>query len=327
MNNPETISWGIIGCGDVTEKKSGPAFNKVSNSKLIAVMRRNADKAADYARRHNVPLWYNDANAMINNPAINAIYIATPPKFHEEYAIQALQAGKFVYVEKPVTVSTASCKRMMEVAAETNGRLVVAHYRRAVPMFLAIKKLIDENKIGKVKLIQLKMFQPHQSSIIATTEEFWRVDPAIAGGGLFFDLAPHQLDIITFIFGNYIQCAGMSLNQAKYYEAEDAVTGYLRLPNNVMFTGTWNFTMPETIKEDDCTIIGEEGSLSFPFFGNQFVIDNKEGKQAISFEHPEHIQQPMIDKAVQYFLGNQSNPCSLEEALVSLEIMEKFRNG
>jgi predicted dehydrogenase len=327
MNHPETISWGIIGCGDVTEKKSGPAFNKVSHSKLVAVMRRNADKAADYAKRHNVPLWYKDASAMINNPDINAIYIATPPKFHEEYAIQALQAGKFVYVEKPVTVNTASCKRMIDIANETKGRLAVAHYRRALPMFIAIKKVIDENKIGKVKLIQLKMFQPHQSSIIATTEEFWRVDPAIAGGGLFFDLAPHQLDIITFIFGNYIQCSGMSLHQAKYYKAEDAVTGYLRLPNDVMFTGTWNFTMPETIKEDDCTIVGEEGSLSFPFFGNQLVIDNKEGKQTISFVHPEHIQQPMIDKVVQYFLGNQNNPCSLEEALVSLEIMKKFKDG
>ncbi len=327
MNNPEIISWGIIGCGDVTEKKSGPAFNKVSHSNLIAVMRRNAAKAADYAKRHTVPSWYDDAAALINDPRINAVYIATPPKFHEEYAIQALKAGKYVYVEKPVAIDVAACKRMIDCEAATKGKLVVAHYRRALPMFLAIKKWIGENKIGKVKLIDLKMLQPHHSSIIANTEEFWRVDPAIAGGGLFFDLAPHQLDIISFIFGDAVSCSGMSLQQAKYYEAEDAVTGYLRLPHNVMFTGTWHFTMPEMIKEDNCTIIGETGFIRFPFFGNQVEINTSEGNETINFEHPQHIQQPMIDKVVQYFLGNQPNPCTLTDALVSLKIMEQFKNG
>ncbi|UZJ63838.1 Gfo/Idh/MocA family oxidoreductase [Sphingobacterium sp. KU25419] len=82
------IKWGIIGCGDVTEKKSGPAFNKVSNSQLLAVMRRNGEKAADYARRHQVPLWYDDVNQILLNSEINAIYIATPPSSHLEYAIR-----------------------------------------------------------------------------------------------------------------------------------------------------------------------------------------------------------------------------------------------
>jgi predicted dehydrogenase len=319
------ISWGIIGCGDVTEIKSGPAFNKISNSKLVAVMRRDAVKAADYAKRHNIPKWYSDAADLINDPEINAIYIATPPKFHEEYAIQALQAGKYVYVEKPVTIDTASCKRMIDAVNNTNGKLVVAHYRRALPMFLTIKKMIDEDKIGKIKLIQLKMLQPHLSPIIANTEKNWRVDPAISGGGLFFDLAPHQLDIIHFIFGHYIICSGMAVNNAKLYEAEDTVVGYIQLPNDILFTGNWCFTTPG-IKEDECRIIGEKGLLTFPFFGNTVELTTGEEKQTLSFEHPTHIQQPMIGKIVQYFLGNEPNPCSLEEALVSLEIMQNFRS-
>src|SRR4051812_958457 len=96
------INWGIIGCGDVTELKSGPAFNKVTNSSLIAVMRRNAAKAKDYALRHNVPKWHNDANKLINDLEVNAIYIATPPSSHEAYALAAINAGKPVYVEKPM---------------------------------------------------------------------------------------------------------------------------------------------------------------------------------------------------------------------------------
>jgi predicted dehydrogenase len=323
MNKNNTISWGIIGCGDVTEVKSGPAFNKVPNSQLIAVMRRDAEKAADYAKRHGVPKWYSNADDLINDPAINGVYVATPPKFHEEYAVQALQAGKLVYVEKPVTTDVASCKRMIGCVNTTKGKLVVAHYRRALPMFLAIQKMIADNTIGKVKLIQLNMLQPHQSPIIANTEKNWRVDPAISGGGLFFDLAPHQLDIISFLFGRYISCSGISVNQAKLYDADDTVIGQIQLPNDILFTGNWCFTTPD-INEDECRIIGEKGSLTFPFFGKKLTVITAAGKQEFSFEHPAHIQQPMIEKVVQYFLGNELNPCSLEEALVSLEIMESF---
>ncbi len=121
------IRWGIIGCGDVTEVKSGPAFNKVDHSELLAVMRRNVAKAEDYAKRHHVPKWYDDANALINDPDINAIYVATPPSTHEEYAIAALRAGKPVYVEKPMTMNAASAARMTAIVKETNGKLVVAH--------------------------------------------------------------------------------------------------------------------------------------------------------------------------------------------------------
>lgn len=320
------LSWGIIGCGDVTEVKSGPAFNKIANSQLVSVMRRDAAKAADYANRHGVAKWYNDATDLINDPEITAVYIATPPKFHEQYAIQALQAGKYVYVEKPVTLNTASCKRMIDCVNITRGKLSVAHYRRALPMFLTIKKMIADDKIGRVKLIQLNMLQPHQSPLIANSEKNWRVDPAIAGGGLFFDLAPHQLDIIMFLFGNYINCSGITANQAKLYEAEDAVVGYIELPNNILFTGNWCFTVPDNIKKDECIIIGEKGSLSFPFFGNKLEMITDKSKEELSFKHPTHIQQPMIEKVAQYFLGNEPNPCSLEEALVSLDIMEKFSN-
>ena len=82
------VKWGIIGCGDVTEVKSGPAFNKVKNSSLVAVMRRDGEKARDYAHRHNVPKWYSDAEALINDPDVNAVYVATPPSSHVSFRSQ-----------------------------------------------------------------------------------------------------------------------------------------------------------------------------------------------------------------------------------------------
>ena len=325
--NQSIISWGIIGCGNVTENKSGPAFNKADHSVLLAVMRRDAAKAADYAFRHHIPKHYSDAFDLINDEDINAIYIATPPKFHEAYAIAALQKGKYVYVEKPVTLNVDSCNRMLAAVKKENGKLTVAHYRRALPMFLKIKEMIDQQLIGKVKNIRLSLFQPDDTSLIANSEVNWRVIPEIAGGGLFFDLAPHQLDILIYIFGKAISYYGVSSNQSKKYNAEDAVSGIIHFSNDIIFNGNWNFSVPEFLKEDACQIIGEDGYLQFSFFGNEITMVTNKINEVFHFQHPQHIEQPMIQKAVNYFLGKEENPCSLDAALDSLEIMQSFVYG
>ncbi len=318
------ITWGIIGCGNVTEVKSGPAFNKVNNSRLHAVMRRNEAKVRDYALRHQVRMWYTNADDLINDPAVNAVYIATPPKFHEEYAAAALQKGKFVYVEKPVTTDVASCLRLVEAVDKYKGKLVVAHYRRAVPMFQKIKQLVQEDMIGRIKLIRLNMFQPHDPLIVAATEVNWRVIPEFSGGGYFYDLAPHQLDIIQFIFGKPLRYAGISAHQADHYPAEDTVSGLALYDQDIVFQGNWNFSMPSNMKEDSCEIIGEQGSIKFPFFGTDVVITKEAAVEHLQFVHPQHIQQPMIQQVVDHFLGKSTNPCSIEEALLSMQVMEAF---
>ncbi|MEJ7677692.1 MAG: Gfo/Idh/MocA family oxidoreductase [Segetibacter sp.] len=203
----KTIQWGIIGCGDVTEVKSGPAFNKVTDSNLIAVMRRDAAKAQDYAERHNVPKWYTNAYDLINDPEINGIYVATPPLQHEEYTIASLQAGKPVYVEKPMAVSAAAARRMADAANKNEIKLSVAHYRRAQPVFIKLKELLDAKTIGDIKFANLQFFAPSLSADqLKETKIKWRVDPAVAGGGLFHDLAPHQLDLMLYLFDKYKNC-------------------------------------------------------------------------------------------------------------------------
>ncbi len=326
MNSTEhtLIRWGIIGCGDVTEKKSGPAFNKVPDSTLIAVMRRDTAKAKDYAARHAVPKWYDDANALINDPEVNAVYVATPPKYHEEYAMAAMQAGKPVYVEKPMATSLTACLRMQDAAKLTSAKLCIAHYRRALPMFLHIQSLLKEEVIGKIRTVRLSMLQPDQSSIIAHTGNNWRVDPEIAGAGLFFDLAPHQLDLIHYFFGPSKESFGIAANQAGLYKAEDVVTGVMRLENDILFTGQWCYTVAEGMREDIVEINGSKGKISFPVFGYDITVQQGPDKQVLHFEPPEHIQQPMIEKIVQYFLGKAENPCSAADAIQSMEVMDNF---
>jgi len=318
----EEIKWGIIGCGDVTEVKSGPAFNKVSDSCLIAVMRRDGYKARDYAMRHDVPKWYDDVDQLIEDPEINAIYIATPPLQHEEYTIKALAAGKPVYVEKPMTLNAASAIRMRDAAEKYNVKLSVAHYRRAQPMFLKIKSLLDAHEIGTVRVVQLQMLQPENSSLIAGSETGWRLDPAISGGGLFHDLAPHQLDLMIHFFGEVAKSSGISLNQGNAYKVDDMVAGHILFKNGVVFNGTWCFSA--AAHTDICEIIGTKGKISFPMFGHKMILNKNGDDEEFIFDPLPHVQEPMIAEVVKYFLGKADNPCDADQAIQSMQLMDSF---
>lgn len=328
MNINGPVKWGIIGCGDVCEVKSGPAFSKVEGSSLVAVMRRDAVKAEDFARRHHVPVFYNDASRLINDPNVNAIYIATPPESHEKYTLQALEAGKPVYVEKPVTVDTQSCQRMIDASLRHSVPVTVAHYRRELALFKRVKSIVRDGLIGKVNLVLLNLFQAPKST---NPSENWRIDPATSGGGNMYDLAPHQLDILYWIFGNPMAVRGSSFNQGKKYPAPDINSLTAIFQDSVFFQGLWSFNVAPDAKMDSCKIIGERGTLEFPFFASfteaalRITIDGTSSDEQFTF--PVNIQHPMIAQVVKYFQGTGPNPCSLEEALVTLNMIEETNAG
>ncbi|CAI8727619.1 Gfo/Idh/MocA family protein [Chryseobacterium sp. IT-36CA2] len=317
------VRWGIIGCGDVTEIKSGPAFNKVANSKLVAVMRRDGAKAADYAKRHNVPKWYDDASQLINDPEVNAIYIATPPLQHEAYTIEALNAGKPVYVEKPMTLHATAAQRMTDAANKLKLKLCIAHYRREQPVFLKVKELLKQNTIGNIRFVRLKMLQSPNPALIAKTVENWRINPIISGGGLFHDLAPHQLDLMTYYFGPVESASGIAIKQQENTDVDDLVTGNILFKNGIVFSGTWCFSVAPQDQVDSCVIYGSKGHISFPVFGNKITVTTDQSEEYV-FEPLQHVQQPMIEKVVNYFLDRGQNPCSGEDALITMKLMDAF---
>lgn len=320
----DDIRWGIIGCGDVTEVKSGPAFNKVAHSSLVAVMRRDAEKAQDYARRHHVPRWYADAQQLIDDPDVNAVYVATPPRYHEAYTLAALAAGKPVYVEKPMATTAAAAERMLAASVQTGVALCIAHYRRILPLFQQVKQLLDGGRIGSVRFASLRFAQPAQSSVIAQTAHNWRIDPTLSGGGLMWDLAPHPLDLMHYFFGPPLEAYGLCANQGGQYAAEDMVMGGMRLPNNVLFTGYWCFTVPPELAEDRCEIVGSAGRIVFSMYRPEYTVWADGQEETVTVEPPAHIQQPMIEGVVRYFRGEGPNPCPANEAIPMLRVMEAF---
>jgi predicted dehydrogenase len=316
------ISWGIIGCGDVAEVKSGPAFQKAEGSGLLAVMRRDGLKAKDFAERHGVPLWYDNASNIFKNKDINAVYIATPPSTHLKYALQALKAGKDVYLEKPMVLNKEEASILYNAVKESKNKLTVAHYRRYLPAFLKVKSLLDENTIGELRFSDIQFLQPLKSDVIAKSEVNWRLNPEVSGGGLFHDIAPHQIDLMCYFFGDYIEAKGVSTSQNK--EVDDIVNGLITFKSGVQFRGVWCFNVSEISKKDNCTIYGSKGSISFSFYGEEVILDLNGHIHTFKFENPKHVQQPMIQETVDYLLEKRNNPCSVAEGLVVTTIMDAF---
>jgi predicted dehydrogenase len=292
------INWGIIGCGKVTELKSGPAFNKIENSRLVAVMRRNAELAEDYAKRHHVPKWYDDAEQLVSDPEVNAIYIATPPAFHKEYTLLAAKYKKPVYVEKPMALNYQECLEMIEACKEAKVPLYVAYYRRALPKFLKIKELIENGAIGAPRFVKTVQYK---KALDKNQDLPWRVDPAIAGGGLYFDLACHTLDILAYILGPITDVHGFASNQDQAYKAEDIVSGTYKFESGVHGIGMWCFS---SFKYEDLNeIVGSKGKIVFSTFGHDIELITETTNEKMDCEAPLHIQQPLITTIVEELTG------------------------
>lgn len=320
----QIVRWGIIGCGDVTEVKSGPAFSKIPHSQLVAVMRRDAAKAQDYARRHGVPRWYDDAQALIHDPEVDAVYVATPPGSHHEYTLRVAAAGKPVYVEKPMALNYTQCREMIAACEQAQVPLFVAYYRRRLPAFLKVKELVATGAIGAVRFVTIQLYQPPQPNLQPENLP-WRVQPELAGGGLFFDLAPHQLDILDYILGPIAAASGQTANQANLYSAEDLVTAQFQFESGALGSGTWCFTVAPEQRTDRMEIIGSQGKITFAAFDKIPVrLETAAGTQDFDLPPPPHIQQPFIQTIVEQLTGQGECPSTGVTAARTAWVMDQI---
>jgi predicted dehydrogenase len=319
----KTIRWGIIGCGDVTEIKSGPGFQKAQNSTLVAVMRRTAEKAEDYARRHQVPRWYDNAGQLINDQDVDAVYIATPPDSHRDYTLQVATAGKPVYVEKPMARNFEECRQMIAVCQEHNVPLFVAYYRRSLPKFLKVKELLDSGIIGKIRTVQIKLYPPFIDTDLDADNLPWRVIPDISGGGYFFDLASHILDILDFYFGPIDSAQGIAANAMEKYPAEDVVSSSFIFENGIVGNGVWCFSTDRN--EDIIEIFGERGKITFSAFtAAPLKLITADDEKSWKIENPKYIQLPHIQSIVDELLGTGTCPSHGENAARTSRIMDQM---
>ena len=324
----DTVRWGIIGAGDVCEVKSGPALQLADDSELLAVMRRTPELAEDFAERHDVPRWYSDADALIGDADVNAIYVATPPVTHCEMTIKAAAAGKPVYVEKPMARTSDECQAMLDACEAAGVPLYVAYYRRALPNFQKIRELLDAGRIGSIRHVRIEMNQQPAPSLARTGEVNWRVMPQHSGGGYFYDLASHQLDFLDFALGPIVLAKGIASNQAGLYAAEDIVTATFRFASGILGSGTWCFSSGATSERDATTIVGSTGEIRFATFtGDTATVEletDAAGLESFEYDMPVHIQQGLIQTVVDDLLGRGACPSTGVSGARTNRVMEKI---
>jgi predicted dehydrogenase len=315
------VRWGILGCGDVTEVKSGPAFAQAAGSELGAVMRRDGTRAADYARRHGVPRWYDNVAALVADPEIDAVYIATPPEAHLDCALQVAAAGKPAYVEKPMARNAVECQMMIDAFAAAGQPLFVAYYRRRLPRFLLVGEWMETGAIGRVTSLHYEQTAPYHRK-----DAGWRINAQSAGGGHFLDLGSHTLDLIDYHFGALQDVAGVAANRASGYAVEDSVAMSFRTAQGIPGTARWNFAADADV--DRLRIEGTEGHLECSIFAPGPVrLVNSRGSQEIMREHPPHVQQPLIQSVVDELLGRGTCPSTGTSALRTSVVMDRVLGG
>ena len=314
-----TIRWGIIGCGDVTEVKSGPGFQQAEGSALVAVMRRDGEKARDYARRHNVPRAYDRADDLIGDAEVDAVYIATPPSSHADLAFRVAAAGKPCLVEKPMALNHAECLRMVGAFRSRGVPLWVAYYRRALRRFQIVQDRLRDRTIGQVTSVHVQVSAPLLTGADRTN---WRIDPSVSGAGLFFDLGSHCFDLLDFLVGRISRVEGHSLNTAGAYSAEDVTVAAFEFEHGSLGTGVWNFNASE--KTDVITFFGSEGELTTPIFSDTGLIVKRGNVKTVEeVRNPPHVHQPLIQTIVDELRGNGTCPSSGESAARTSWVLDR----
>jgi 1,5-anhydro-D-fructose reductase (1,5-anhydro-D-mannitol-forming) len=318
-----SVRWGIIGCGNVTEVKSGPGFQKADGSSLVAVMRRDRQKAEDYARRHGVPRVHDTAEALIHDSDVDAVYIATPPSSHLDLALRVAAARKPCLVEKPMAMTHAECVRMNEAFRAAAVPLFVAYYRRALPRFLEVRRLLDSGAIGSVTDVHVRVSEPLAKGEAAAG---WRFDPAVAGAGLFLDLASHCLDVLDFLLGPIADASGFAVNTGGAYAAEDVTAGALRFASGMVGTGTWNFNADRSM--DVITFTGPGGDLLTPVFTDgDVVVRRGRHEEVLSIRNPPHVHQPLIQSIVDELRGRGRCESTGESGARATWVMDRLLEG
>ena len=319
-----TIRWGIIGCGDVTEVKSGPGLARAENSQLVAVMRRNGALAADYARRHRVPRWHDDADAIIRAPDIDAVYVATSPASHRDYVLRCAAAGKPVLVEKPMAMDHRECETMIAACQTAGAPLWVAYYRRALPRFLAVRDLVQSGAVGQVRMVLSRQFQqlkvPREMNPGSPP---WRIDAAVSGGGLFVDMMTHTLDFLDLLFGPIVEVRAFAANQAGAYGPEDVVTATYRFASGVYGSGAFCYAADRD--EEWNEIVGARGRIRFSTTKPVPIrVIRGDAVEEMPINDPPHVHQPLIQTIVDELNGRGTCPSTGESGARTTRVVDEI---
>jgi predicted dehydrogenase len=270
---------------------------------------------------------YDDADALIRDPDVDAVYIATPPSSHLDLALRVAAAGKPCLVEKPMAMTHGECVCMNDAFRAAGVPLYVAYYRRALPRFLEVRRQLETGAIGPVTDVHIRISDRLAAGEAASG---WRFDPAVAGAGLFYDLASHCLDLVDFLLGPIEEAVGVAVNTGGAYAAEDVTCGSFRFAHGALGTGTWNFNADRS--EDWMVFTGPRGELRTPVFTDGDVVITRGAQQEVlPLRNPPHVHQPLIQTIVDELRGRgrceSTGESGARASWVMDRLLDSYRRG
>ncbi|MDD3347164.1 Gfo/Idh/MocA family oxidoreductase [Oscillibacter sp.] len=319
----DMVRWGMIGCGDVTEEKNGPGLYRASHSTLAGVANRTEARAEDWVKRHGAGKVYDSAEALLADPQIDIVYVATTPNCHKKYAIACAEAGKHCYLEKPIALSYEEAEEIREAFQASGTKIYVAHYRRGMGRYKELRRLLNEGVIGKVRGVQILRTQMlTREERLPEEEKPWRVRSTISGGSYFFEADIHMLDLIDYLVGAAADFKLEISNETGCYQGEDVVSLSMLTETGVMVSGLWCYAAWREL--DQILIFGDRGTVTFQYGKNTepITIETPDGIRQICPPVNPNIGTEQIQDIVDELRGCGVCHSTLESAMRSLKITD-----
>lgn len=318
IGNDKTIRWGIIGCGNVAERKSGPPLYRTQGSELVAVMRRNGDKAKSFAERHGAKRWYTDAAALVADPEINAVYVASPHYMHKEHVALAARAGKIVLCEKPMGTSSAEAQAIADICRENHVDLTVAYYRRFWYITRAIQRLLGDNAIGRIVQVRVQLAEYSSND----PERPWRESREKAGGGVLANAGSHWIDLMRLFLGEIQDVMAYCSPDLSGDTVDRVVGAQLRTAGGAIVSLMLNAESPASINEFE--MLGTQGRiLGSPYSDGRYLLERPNRQpELVTFPNLGPAHTELIAELVKRLQENRPSPIPGEEAVPVWRIME-----
>lgn len=251
-SNRRTLRVGLIGCGKVAEEHHLPSLQLVSNVKVVALADQNEEKLDHLSRKYNIRRRYNNSNDLLADPEIDAIGVLTPTSSHCEIGVAALNAGRHVFLEKPLALSRIECDRLVEASRDTGKTKMICFNLRWHRLIVEAKRLVTSGVLGEIQVIR-SIYTHYREGIGAPD---WHRKLHL-GGGVTFNESIHHFDLWRFVLDREVVEVHAFHNPSKQYEDETSVVG-ARLSGGVLGTIVNTF---KTSPTSEIEILGSKGRL------------------------------------------------------------------
>jgi 1,5-anhydro-D-fructose reductase (1,5-anhydro-D-mannitol-forming) len=313
------LKWGIIGCGDVAEHKGGPALYKAAGSELVAVMSRNADRAASFAERHGARRHYTQVDELLADDEVNAVYVATPPNVHAEQTVLAAGAGKHVLCEKPMALNVAECRSMVAACQAAGVQLWVAYYRRFWPLVQRMKQLLEQNAIGQPTMARVTvtgMYRPPADGPVP-----WRVQAEVAGGGFLTDVGSHRLDLLVSLLGEVREVSAFTDTLSFDIPVDDSASLLLKFASGAQAVVACHWNVAAGV--DELEIGGIGGRLLAADVGaGELLVEGHGKRENLHLPPPPITHLNLVQRIGESLRTGAPNPLSGEEGMKTTAILQ-----